>query len=639
MITDLPKPELRSPFPDVSRYWKDPKTGIIVPKFEQENIEWRINLLQRAENDEVLQDDLMAACKESMLFWINAFAWTYHQFDVDINTGKRIDAKQPHRPFITWEIQDELFNEFETCLKIASDILIDKARDMGASWACVDFIHWLWLFRPDSQLLELSRTEDYVDKAGNMKALFQKHDYINDWLSDWMLPPSCHYREKNRTKMHLENKLNGSVIDGESTTEHAASGDRRLVTLLDEFAKVDNGALMRSATRDASYIRIVNSTPAGPGTEYSRWKNDKTKIKIFILPFYEHPEKGYGRHVVKTDIGEYQIRSPWFDVESTVRSPKELAREVLRQDVESGDVFFTTHNIDKHIAMYVKEPNSRWSVKFKDGVAKSHVKHIIRTKNLGQIEAKQTKDGPLRIWTNLILGRPDQSKSYIFGVDVSKGHGASNSVISIKCKQTGEKIAEWRDANTQPHDLAFITIALALWCGGANPTKLPFLKWEKNGPGLDFGKLIVKTFNYPFYYRKEEMGTTSERKTSSYGWHNSIQSKEELLSLYDRVLAHGGYVNHSRWALEEAKMYIYYTGGGIGPAGLVEENAAAKKTHGDVVMADALTLDDKDLPKIKFQEQKIPVNSMGHRLRQIKDKKKKARKKGYRRQFDFSRMP
>jgi len=635
-MIDTLEPKLKSPFPCVERFWKDPKTGIMVPKFEQENIDWRINLLRRAENDIVLQNDLLAACKESLLFWVNVFVWTYHQFDVDVETGERIDATQPHRPFISWAIQDGLFNEFEKCLQNAKDILIDKCRDMGASWACLIFIHWLWLFRPDSQLLELSRTEDYVDKAGNMKALFQKHDYINDWLPEWMLPHLCHYGEKNRTKMHLKNVENNSVIDGESTTEHAASGDRRLVTLLDEFAKVEKGSLMRSATRDASYIRIINSTPAGPGTEYSRWKNSG-KIKVFVLPFHEHPEKGYGRHVVKSDTGKFEIRSPWFDVEETIRSPKELAREVLRQDIESGDTFFTTHNIDKHIAMYAREPKLRMSVGFKDSVAKNQVKHIVRSKDLTKVTVAHSSKGPLRVWTNLILGRPDQSKSYIFGVDVSKGQGASNSVISIKCKETGEKIAVWRDANTPPYDLAFVTMALALWCGGANPNKLPFLKWENNGPGYDYGKLIVKKFCYPFYFRKEELGTLSERKTQSYGWHNSNRSKDELLSLYDRLLAHGGYINHSKWGLEEAKIYIYYSNGGIGPANLVEENAAAKKTHGDEVMADALTLEDKDLPKIKFEDQKIPRNSMGYRLQQVKNRKKRAKSKGWRKPFDFSK--
>ena len=37
-------------------------------------------------------------------------------------------------------------------------------------------------------------------------------------------------------------------------------------------------------------------------------------------------------------------------------------------------------------------------------------------------------------------------------------------------------------------------------------------------------------------------------------------------------------------------MYIYYSDGGVGPASLVEEHSNARKTHGDRVIADALSL-------------------------------------------------
>ena len=91
------------------------------------------------------------------------------------------------------------------------------------------------------------------------------HDKINEWLPDWMLPPDCLVGDKHRTKMHMHNVLTGATIDGESTTKHAGSGDRRLVALLDEFAKVEFGGEMRSATRDVALMRIINSTPAGAG--------------------------------------------------------------------------------------------------------------------------------------------------------------------------------------------------------------------------------------------------------------------------------------------------------------------------------------------------------------------------------------
>lgn len=633
VVEESIKPKLKEPFPNTPELWECPKTGLLVPKNSMKNLQYRANLLKKADGDIILQEDLLAASKQSLLFWINTFVMTYHQFDVDPATGRRIEAVNAHVPFVTWEIQDDLFDRFEYCLREAEDILVNKSRDMGASWSCIAFLHWLWLFKDDAQLLELSRTEDYVDKAGNMKALFQRHDYINQWLPDWMLPPGIHYREKNRSKMHMLNMYNGSCIDGESTTEHATSGDRRLVTLLDEFSKVENGALMRSATRDASLIRIVNSTVAGPGTEYSKWKNDGT-IRVFPLMYWDHPDKGKGRYVRQHPITNiWEIRSPWFDAECKVRSPREIAREILANDLEAGSQFFTPGNADRHIKIFGREPKTRWDVRLKKNVPNDDIKHVIKTKQLNKVEIKRDKNGCLRVWTNLVLGRPDQTKDYIFGIDLSKGQGASNSVISIKCKQTGEKIAEWRDANTPPYEMARIVIAIAVWCGGRK--KLPFLKWEMNGPGWDFGKLIVKVFFYPYYYKDKKVGNIRDKKLKKYGWHSNPNSKKELLGTYDRLLAHGGYTNHSIWSLEEVKIYVWYDSGGIGPAYLVKESESAKKTHGDCVIADALTLDNKDIPRSTIVDSlDIPERSFGHRLKQFQDKKKKKRI-AWRRDFDF----
>jgi len=631
------KPVLTTPFPTEKESWKCTKTGLIVPKTLDKNLEWRSNILVKAEKDPILQEDLLAASKESLLFWINVFGWTYHQFDVDPKTGKRTQAIKPHMPMLTWEIQDKMLNDFEYHLKIAEDILVDKSRDMGASWLCVFFMHWLWLFKKEAQLLEMSRTEAYVDQTGNMKALFQKHDYINNWLPEWMLPPNVRVGQKNRTKMHMMNDCNGSCIDGESTTEHAGSGDRRLVALLDEFAKVDKGGQMRSATRDVALMRIINSTPAGAGTEYSRWKNSG-QIKVFVLPFYEHPEKGAGRYIRKTETGGYEIRSPWFDHEETVRSPKELAREVLRKDVESGDMFFTVHNVDMHMHLFARKPRYRKHINFKARTPNDAVEGIIKRRDINFVKLTNGKKGPLRIWTELINGRPDQSKTYIFGIDIGKGQGASNSVISIKCKETGTKIAEWRDANTPPYDMARICVALALWVGGRKPRSIPFLKWENNGPGWDFGRIIVKEFKYPYFYRRVTPGKLTDKKSDKYGWHNDRQSKFELLSLYDRILAHGGYINPSQFGLEEAKMYIHYSDGGIGPACMIEENSSARKTHGDIVMADALTLEDKELGKVKHTGPKAPPRSCGYRREQVLKRKRESKRmsKSWRTPYDFT---
>jgi hypothetical protein len=467
-----------------------------------------------------------------------------------------------------------------------------------------------------------------------MKALFQKHDYINKWLPEWMVPPGCAVGQKYRTKMHMKNILNGSCIDGESTTENAGSGDRRKVTLLDEFAKVEKGSLIRSSTSDVGPFRIVNSTPAGPGTEYARWKKSG-QIEVFQLAWWEHPEKGCGRTVYQDDNGEWHITSPWYVVEGKRRSPKEMAREIDMKDTESGDLFFSLDSVKKHKVLFGREARYRYHINLDKKIADSAVFQKIKMRDYRAVKLTRGKNGPLRVWSELTLGRPDQTKTYVFGIDIGKGQGASNSVISIKCRETGEKIAEWRDANTPPHAMARVAIALAIWCGGRKPKSLPFMKWEKNGPGVDFGKEIVKTFKFPYCYYMDRIGDRSEKKMSKYGWHSSRDSKQELLGAYDRAIAHGGYVNHSIFGLDEMETYIYFKDGGIGPSDLVVENASARKTHGDVVIADALTIDSKEFGKTKHTGPGYPARSVGARKLAKLRKNKKSR--SWRTSFDFNK--
>ncbi|KKN55884.1 hypothetical protein LCGC14_0577750 [marine sediment metagenome] len=634
-VIDSLKPSLSTPFPNVQEFWECTRTGLVVPKEILPNLNYRAKILHEAEYDKGMQEDLMTACSESLLYWVNTFCFTYHQFDVEGDTGKRYQSESAHCPFISWDVQDQLFERFIYHLNNAKDILVNKSRDMGASWMCNIFIHWLWLFRPQSQLLELSRTESYVDQAGNMKALFQKHDYINKFLPEWMLPPLCMPNQKFRTKMHMMNDLNGSCIDGESTTEHAASGDRRLVVLLDEFAKVKNGKLMRSATRDAALMRIINSTVAGPGTEYSKWKNDGT-IVVFPLMWWDHPDKGTNRYVEQNKVTqEWKIRSPWYNNEEKERSPNEMAREIDANDLESGSTFFTNTNIDKHIAIFGKTPRSQWNIDFIRGVPSDSISTILKKKQIAKVSVKRSLHGKLKIWVNLINGRLDQHYDYIVGIDLSKGQGASNSVLSIKNRQTGEKVGEWADANTPPYEMARIGMAVALWIGGRR--RLPLLKWEMNGdPGYDFGKNVVKKFHYPYYHRDVKPGNIRDKSTKKYGWHNSRDAKAILLRDYDRALAHGGYINHSIISLQEAKQYIYYDSGGVGPACLIEESQSAKKTHGDRAMADALTIEDKFRKfkdTTKAAAKRNPRTAIGRR-QLLKDKRVK-RTRGWKTSFDF----
>jgi hypothetical protein len=625
------KPVLPEPFPDIPPTWTDPVTGLIVPKVPIKNLQWRADLLERAEEDEGLQRDLYTACSQSILFWINAFAFTFRVFEdvSDKDNMSRIQqAEQADVPYVTWAIQDKHILAIEDAIDNAYSMLTDKTREMGASWDHVVAFHHQFLFRKDRLFLELSRVETDVDGADNPRCLFVKHDYLNKWLPRWMLPTI------KRSSMHIINKTNGSRIDGESSNKAAGSSDRRHAVLLDEMAKMENARKIKSSLRDVSRCLLPNSTPWGPGTAYTEWRFSG-QVKVFVLPWWEHPEKGQGRYAEQDEItGKWKVRSPWYDGEEMIRSPQEMAQEIDMDHIGSGNTYFESMSIEEHKRLFARKSFGSVKIDFRKGVATDAIPKLVRRKKLDSVQVR--KKGPWRLWTELVRRRPDQTKNYIFGIDISKGQGASNSVVSVICVETREVVAEYADANTPPYDLARIVCAAAIWFGGARHGGRPFVIWESQGPGWDFGRQMVKVYQYPYFFSDREARTIEERRTRKYGWHSTNEKKEVMLGILRRLYAHGGIIHHSEEALNEALSYIYLgEGGGIGPTFLLEESASARKTHGDRVVATGLAAYAlEEVPTGKRRPVDPPARSAAAR-RKMRMRQRKRNQKNRNMKFDW----
>ena len=161
--------------------------------------------------------------------------------------------------------------------------------------------------------------------------------------------------------------------------------------------------------------------------------------------------------------------------------------------------------------------------------------------------------------------------------------------------------------------------------------------WEANGaPGWDFGRVLVKILQYPNYFVDRASGTVREKTSKRYGWNSSQEKKAQLLGLLRRAYAHGGVVNHSEKALDEALTYVCYDDGGIGPAEFVKEASEARMTHGDRVIADALMLlGVEDMPAARREEAASPGRSLGFRRRMAMQQKKLTRP-GWGARVDFA---
>jgi len=628
-VTDASiKPTLNAPFPSGREWWTDPKTGLKIPMREVDNAVYRERLLHKAAHDSVMQQDLLAACKQSPLVWINIFAWTLWEMEVSPETHGYVPSSVALHPFITYERQDEMIEFLLECFLQGHDGLIDKSRDMGASWLIALFIHWLWLFgRDDLQLREMSRVEDLVDSPIS-KSLFFKHDTVNAYLPEWMCPPGVLARgRENRTSMRIHNVLNGSTIAGESTNASAFSGDRAALILLDEMAKMNNGESIKRSTAAVCPCRIVNSTVDLPGSCYSMWKASG-QIKVFPLMFWDHPRKGAGRFIIQDETTkEYRITSPFAEHEIERNGWKEVAKELYAIEGAVGDTFFQLSDIEKHDVLYCRDPKERYNIKLKDKIPNANVPRLFRTRDLKAVSLTRAKNGELQVWTPLTNGRLDQSKTYIIGMDISRGmggEGTSETVASVKCKQTGEIVAKWASRTTPPYDAARVLAALCLWVGGGAPQRLPFIVYERNGPGWDFGRVFIQEMKYPHFYRDETVGAVTEKKTDKMGFHTNRERKELLLRAYERALKEGRIINRDRQSLDQAKTYIIYPSGGCGPAELVDKDKSAYLGHGDRVIADALAVLDKEVLKPRPQsEVDHGMDSFGGRFDAWKKSQKK----------------
>ena len=571
----------------------------LVPKELEANLAWRADMLKQAANDRGMQRDLKRMCAEDLLFFVNAFGWL-------IEPRPRM-AESRIVPFITYPYQDEAMLEIDAALG-QHDIAIKKSRDVGASWMILYVLDRRWLTRDYESYLVVSRSEEYVDAPGNPKALFFKIDFIHKHLPQWLMPKGFLERLHRRGK-HVENPENGSVIDGEATTGDLAAGDRRTAILLDEFARFDPQDSYRamSATISATDCRIFNSTFKGTGNAFAD-VIEKGATKTIWIPWHKHPIKSVGLYVsdgkkhAPDHVGK--LRSPWYDREcERAVHPFEIQQEVDGDAVNSNAQFFDTRILDQKIKDDAMEPFYVGELQFD--------LHSLEPKDFHTMDG-----GRLRLWIH-----PDPYKKFPMtrrfaaGADIAGGSGASNSVISIADRDTGEKVAEFCDPNTRPEELGRIAVALCRWFNDA------FLVPEANGPGKPFMSVVLENDYTNIYYRQNE--DRFDRSWTNYpGWWAGKDEKVTLFAEYRGALRDGLFVNRSKEALQECREIIFTTENSVEHARERSkiDPSGAKFNHGDRPTADALCWkgckEHVARPQDKIEEKKpreIPVGSMAWR--------------------------
>jgi hypothetical protein len=597
-------------------------TGFLLrptPKDLRANIKERRRIWEACAVDKMAQEDCWIRCSRDLIFWVDTFAWTYSPLEC---------PDQPHRPFISYEFQAEALLRLNEAIGgkgvRGHDVLVEKSRNMGASWICLAVFTWRWLFYPGQSFLVGSKVQEYVDKKGNPKALFWKFDYLIEHLPAWMKPPV------ESTSMHRANEANGSVIDGESTTGGFGRGDRRTAVLMDEFAEIQvDGYAVLSSTRDMTRCRIFNSTPAGAAGAYFDTREKMRKNSpghIIRMHWSDHPlynpglyttvdgksgsaikiiDRSYTFPPGYSFINDGKLRSVWYD-EQCLRAahPQEIATQLDIDYAGSGWQFFDPVVMREIIEQFAKPPVVRGECNQEQGTRRP----IWLPQSAGRLRLWIQPDAEGRI--------PKHLDDMAIACDIAAGTGgeeSSNSVASICNRKTGEKVGQFWSNKVSPRDFARYVVNLCKWFNGA------FLIWEKNGPGGEtFTNEVIELGYLNVYYHiaDDSFEVDIDKKP---GWTSGKARKNSLLSSYAEALMYGYFQNPCEESLLECLEYVHQPNGDIIHARSKDtvDPASSGESHGDMVIADALAvraMKDRIVEDLREHETTYKPGTYGYRL-------------------------
>jgi phage terminase large subunit len=254
---------------------------------------WRIKTLAMLRNDPEMLADAKAyyarpdKTAEFIMDWLDTY-----------NPRK---AGSKWMPFVLFARQDEFVAFLEELDRDEANGLVEKCRDIGATWLLCAYSVKKWLFERDDATGWGSRKQELVDKLGDPDSIFEKMRLLVRRLPDVFLPIGWKPRD-HATFMKLINPENGSTITGESG-DNIGRGGRKKRYAKDESAHYERAEKVEAALGDNTNVQIDISSVNGLGNVFHRkrkagidWQPGKPPIepgftRVFVFDWRDHPEK------------------------------------------------------------------------------------------------------------------------------------------------------------------------------------------------------------------------------------------------------------------------------------------------------------------------------------------------------------
>lgn len=203
-------------------------------------------------------------------------------------------------PFLLFPRQREFIEFLHALVRNQCNGLVEKSRDMGATWSAGGFSVSEFLFNEGSSIGWGSRKEMLVDSTGNIDSIFEKLRYLINCV-----PPEFYPRgfdpDKHMPHMKIVAEGTESSITGESGDD-IGRGGRKLAYFKDESAHYERPEKIEASLGDNTRCQIDISSVHGLGNVFHRKREAgidwypgeplmRTRANVFVMDWRDHPEK------------------------------------------------------------------------------------------------------------------------------------------------------------------------------------------------------------------------------------------------------------------------------------------------------------------------------------------------------------
>jgi hypothetical protein len=339
----------------VPGYRLDPETGQEDLRWRAEHFawyervrDWRAWAQGKFKNDSAFRQDLLLLCsRDSSLFALTFLdieeprSMSYFDQtgigltealeglkDPSYEVGVEDLSYRTIHPFIPFSYQVEAHRTLTYVILgplrgFYFDVLWDKARGIGMSYAFLAWAYWAWLFVPGLRGTILTEKWDKAERSKDINSLFGKLDLFLDSTPDAIIPEGFRgkgQKDASRLNGALINPVTGAALFTEPTTADSTRGGREAFVGVDElnFHEYldETWATIAGTTKHRIGWSSANYRYGRQGErKFVEGKKHPTACRVFTLDWFENPHQDQAWFISERERFRAAGQEEQFEVE------------------------------------------------------------------------------------------------------------------------------------------------------------------------------------------------------------------------------------------------------------------------------------------------------------------------------------